>query len=183
MSEAPSGWYPDSTMPGQLRYWDGTQWLASRAPGFMPPNMAVGSPSTTSRPLSGAGKVAMVGGASALVGSFLPWASIFSVFGTIEVSGFDGDGQLTAAAATAALLLGYFGLANRKNGMVVTGIIAAALGLAVSAYDWIHLSSTAKAASSSVATASPGYGLYLCTVGFVLCGGALLSARARSARA
>ena len=24
---APAGWYPDSTSPGQFRWWDGSQWL------------------------------------------------------------------------------------------------------------------------------------------------------------
>ena len=26
------GWYPDSSYPGQLRWWDGTRWTEDRAP-------------------------------------------------------------------------------------------------------------------------------------------------------
>lgn len=28
----PAGWYPDTTQPGQQRYWDGTAWTAHTAP-------------------------------------------------------------------------------------------------------------------------------------------------------
>ena len=30
---APAGWYPDPTVPGQQRYWDGTQWTEHTAAG------------------------------------------------------------------------------------------------------------------------------------------------------
>lgn len=29
----PANWYPDPEVPGQQRYWDGTQWTEHRAPG------------------------------------------------------------------------------------------------------------------------------------------------------
>lgn len=31
--QAPAGWYPDPELPGQRRYWDGTQWTDHTAPG------------------------------------------------------------------------------------------------------------------------------------------------------
>lgn len=31
--QAPAGWYPDPTVPGQQRYWDGTGWTEHTAPG------------------------------------------------------------------------------------------------------------------------------------------------------
>lgn len=32
MSETPANWYPDTTNPGKLRYWDGEQWTDNFAP-------------------------------------------------------------------------------------------------------------------------------------------------------
>lgn len=45
-----------------------------------------------------AGKVAIAGAVAALIGSFMAWASVASIFGSIDISGFKaGDGKLTAA--------------------------------------------------------------------------------------
>ena len=86
-------------MAGMARYWDGTNWTEQISVAPTPPPSA-----TSAAGLNPAGKVALVGGAAALAGSFLPWVSVITVFGNIEVSGFDaGDGKLTAAAAEAAI--------------------------------------------------------------------------------
>jgi hypothetical protein len=126
-----------------------------------------------SAPASGfpqAGKVAVVAGAGAFVGSFLPWVSVLTVFGTIELSGFDGgDGKLTAGAAVAAILFGYLGLAKGQRGLEVLGILAAAAGLAMSLYDWNNLSHLVSGADAEFAKASVGYGLYACIAGFATC--------------
>ena len=37
MTQTPAGWQPDPQNPGQLRYWDGTQWTEHRAPASQPP--------------------------------------------------------------------------------------------------------------------------------------------------
>lgn len=128
-----------------------------------------------SAPLSTAGKVALVGAAAALAGSFLPWVSVITVFGTIEVSGFDGgDGKLTAAAAIGAMLFGYFGL-SKRNGVAGIGVASAIIGLAISMYDWKNASEVVGE-DSEFARASIGYGLYLCVAGFTVCAVALISA-------
>lgn len=35
--KAPAGWYPDTTEPSQLRYWDGDAWTQHTAPADVPP--------------------------------------------------------------------------------------------------------------------------------------------------
>jgi hypothetical protein len=39
---APAGWYPDASVPGQLRYWDGATWTAHTSPSGAPPPPAAG---------------------------------------------------------------------------------------------------------------------------------------------
>ena len=56
MSEhPPANWYPDPEVPGQQRYWDGTQWTEHRAPaadtGSAPPDQ--GQPGYTPQPAYG----------------------------------------------------------------------------------------------------------------------------------
>jgi hypothetical protein len=45
----PANWYPDPEVPGQQRYWDGTQWTEHRAPGVgaQPQGAAWGAASDT----------------------------------------------------------------------------------------------------------------------------------------
>jgi hypothetical protein len=42
----PPGWYPDSSAPGQLRWWDGQQWTQHTAPATGSPAPGWGSPAT-----------------------------------------------------------------------------------------------------------------------------------------
>lgn len=46
------GWYPDSTLPGQQRYWDGVQWTEHVAPGPAATPSPVPSPYGTRAALS-----------------------------------------------------------------------------------------------------------------------------------
>jgi Protein of unknown function (DUF2510) len=170
--QTPPGWYP-AVSPGLVRYWDGTQWTSHVAPATPP----VPTQQPQSKELSTAGKVAMCGGVAALGGSFLPWVSIVSIFGKIEISGFDGgDGKLTAAAAVVIGILGYAGLTNGKRPMVVLAILAAIGGGFVSIFDWNNVQSRIGGSDSAGVAASVGYGLYLCTAGFIVCVVGLLSA-------
>ena len=172
----PPGWYPDVT-PGLVRYWDGWQWTGHVVPAAPP-----GAPmAQQTNSLSTAGKLAMAGGVAGLVGSFLPWVSAVTIFGSIEISGFAaGDGKLTAAAAVVLVLLGYAGLTKGNKGPVVFAMLAALGGAAVSIYDLINVQSKLNGSESEGVAASVGYGLYLCTAGFVVSFFALISARSKS---
>ena len=43
----PANWYPDPEVPGQQRYWDGTQWTEHRAPGA---GAEASQPTTSAQP-------------------------------------------------------------------------------------------------------------------------------------
>ena len=131
--------------------------------------------------LSTTGKVAAAAGLAALIGSFLPWVSAVSIFGSIEISGFTaGDGKLTAGAAVVAMLLGYAGLTKGNKAPVVLAMLAALGGACVSIYDLTGIQSKLNGSESEGVAASVGYGLYLCTAGFVVCLFGLLSARSKA---
>jgi Protein of unknown function (DUF2510) len=176
----PPGWYPDFATPGQVRYWNGLQWTSDVLPAQPPqpsqrqlPPPIAGQPVAQPRnpaTLSSVAKIAMFGGVAGLVGSFLPWVRVISGFGNIDVSGFDaGDGKLTAGAAIAAMLLGYFGIVGGKKSTVIIAMIAAAGGLAVSIYDLINVSNNVDSIDTEFVRATVGYGLYVCAIGFAVC--------------
>ncbi len=187
----PAGWYPD-TVAGQIRYWDGEHWTVHTAPAGPPlppptsfdalretPTPSLVLPPVAARaalPQIGVG--ALVGAAVALAGSFLPWVSVISAFGSIDVGGFDaGDGKITAGAALAAGLLGYLGLTTRDNRQVLAALVAALVGLGVAIYDFVNVGSKVSSVNSEYARASVGYGLYACLAGFAICAGCLVVAR------
>jgi hypothetical protein len=176
-SQSPPGWFPDVT-PGLVRYWDGSKWTEHVAPASPPSAPPLAQPETS---LSTAGKVAVAAAVAALIGSFLPWVSIVSIFGSIEVSGFTaGDGKLTAGAAVIAMLLGYLGLTKGNNGPVVLAILAALGGAIASIYDLTNIQNAINGSESEGMAVTVGYGLYLCSAGFVVCFFALLNARSRA---
>ena len=47
----------------------------------------------------------LVGGGLVLIGSFLPWATVTTVFGTISVAGTNGDGKITLGVGLAIVLV------------------------------------------------------------------------------
>jgi hypothetical protein len=49
--------------------------------------------------------VALIGGALVLVGSFLPWATVASGFGSASLSGTEGDGKITLVVGLLAALV------------------------------------------------------------------------------
>ncbi len=159
---------------------------ADSIPGVTPGEV-LSTPSRTAQRIAAQSlrPVAIVAGIAALVGSFLAWMSVVTVLGTVNYSGFDTkDGKITAAAAIATVALGYFGLAMRSRRTVIFGVLAAVGGLAYSLYALNDVNDLIRYVNTDPeATASVGNGLYLCIVGFAICGcalfGALLSANRR----
>lgn len=174
MSTTPPGWFPSPDAPGVVRWWDGQQWTDRVSP--------TGAPAIAQRRSSAfptAGKIALAAAAVGLMGSFLPWASANSIFGNVDVNGFDaGDGKLTALAALAALLLSYVGLTNRNRGAAVTALLSSFVGLCVSGYNFSNISDSIDTVESQVIPikASVGVGLYMCIVGFVVSIAAVIAA-------
>jgi hypothetical protein len=105
--------------------------------------------------------IGCLGAAAGAIGSVMTWISLMTVFGSIDVKGTQGDGQITLGLGIAAVVLG---LLHRYR----LAAVAAVLGIAVSAYDLVNITSKAADLSNDVAHASAGEGLYICLGGFLV---------------
>jgi hypothetical protein len=96
----PPGWYPDPNDPSTQRYWDGSQWTDSRAPG------AAVAPA---RSTNGKAIAALVLGITWIcgIGSILAL-----VFGTMARNEIDASGGLEQGRgmAIAGIVLGWVGI-------------------------------------------------------------------------
>lgn len=127
----PAGWYPDTSVPGQQRYWDGARWTEHTAPIAAPaqPPQAPQAPVAPVAPvapqpplapyvelgagyLSGQGepagkgltmpeRVSAIAIGVVVLGSFLPWAS----FAGFTAWGLEGDGVITLPLAVVGAVL------------------------------------------------------------------------------
>lgn len=61
-----------------------------------------------SQPITARYPLHIFGAVGLAVGSFMPWVSVTSIFGTIDVAGTAGDGKITAALGVVAALLFFF---------------------------------------------------------------------------
>jgi hypothetical protein len=105
--------------------------------------------------------IGCLGAGAGVIGSVMTWISVATVFGSIDVKGTQGDGQITLGLGIAAVVLG---LLHRY----LLAVIAAVLGIAVSAYDLVNITSKADDISNDFAHASAGEGLYVCLGGFIV---------------
>jgi hypothetical protein len=106
-----------------------------------------------------------VGAGLLAVGSFLPWVSVRTIFGTISANGIDGDGKITLAAGALAVLLIATCTGERNRAGLIVGALASAAGTAVAVYDLVNVSSKAADLNNEYAHASAGWGLYVCAIG------------------
>ena len=105
--------------------------------------------------------LAGLAGVVAVIGAFLPWATLTSLFGTVDVSGFKGDGKLVAVVAALMLLVLVTGSPGYAFVMALAGVF-------LTGYDLNNMSSHVDSISSNVVTADIGFGLYLCLGAFIL---------------
>jgi hypothetical protein len=116
--------------------------------------------------------LAAVGGGLVLIGSFMPWASVATAFGTVSIAGTEGDGKITLFIGLVMVLLSVLELTG--NVLVVglpTRVLAliAAFGAAgVGGYDLVNVSNNLSSVSSEFARASIGVGLYAVVGGGVV---------------
>jgi hypothetical protein len=132
---------------------------------FDPPVMPVPAPPTSTFPWGWAG---VAGAAVAVLGSFLPWASVLTIFGSVDIAGTTGDGKITLVLALIVGSCLLVAVVNRQEASAIAGGVAAACGVAMSVYDYTTVSDRIGAVQSSVARAEVGIGLYVCIGGFVL---------------
>jgi hypothetical protein len=109
--------------------------------------------------------IALIACAAATIGSFMPWIAVQSIFGTMDVAGTDGDGKVTLILGVIAGLLCY--TAANKNRIALSAFTCG-LGVFVSVYNLVRVNTKVNAVDTEVATASIGFGLWLCLVGFVV---------------
>lgn len=107
----------------------------------------------------------IVGGILAAAGSLLPWATITSGFGAIDVAGTRGDGLFSLALGAAVALVGFvrYGSGSARLGIVTT--ILGGLVLALGAFELVNLNSRIGDAEGDVVRLDTGVGLYLVIVG------------------
>jgi hypothetical protein len=113
------------------------------------------------------GKVAAGGAAALVLGSFLPWVSATTVFGSISINGMDGDGKLTALLGVISCLVMFQGITKAARSAYLTGTIFAAVAGVVVAYDFANISSEIAGSPNDYAVAQIGTGLYICGAGAV----------------
>lgn len=117
-------------------------------------------PSTTpagrSRPRWGG----IVAGAALVIGGIAPWATVSSIFGTVNVAGTNGDGWIVIVVGALTIFL--FAIA-RTTAVRVLRIVAGAVAVLVAVIDVANVQRVAQQ-STDLAEASVGWGLWLCLV-------------------
>lgn len=110
--------------------------------------------------------LALVGGIVAAIGSLLPWATIRSGFGSIDITGTNGDGVITLALGVIVAGLGFARFGGQSTGIVRNA--ASLLGLAIAlvgVYDYTNLASRIGEIQSDYVSGVAGVGLYVVIVG------------------
>lgn len=111
--------------------------------------------------------VAGAGAALTILGSFLPWASVATIYGTMSVSGIDRDGMFTLVFGI-LMMLGVL-LTLKKPGARAWGAgVLAVLTFFVGAIDLYDVSVRVSEFSSDLALGSVGIGLYMVIIGGAL---------------
>lgn len=115
--------------------------------------------------------IALIACAVAALGSFMPWVTAQTIFGSIDIAGTDGDGVITLILACVTAFLIYKG--SKK--MFVGALVTSGLGTLVSVYNVVNVNN--KINQNDDMNASIGYGLYLCVIGFLVVIAMLISLR------
>jgi hypothetical protein len=115
--------------------------------------------------------LALACAAAVIAGSLGPWVTITAAFfGTIDVRGTKGDGDLTLGLSLAAgLLMALACSAPRRRWPAVLAAVGFLAAAAIGAYDWNNVSDRLadSAGEEFIASAGVGWGLYLVTIGAV----------------
>jgi hypothetical protein len=106
---------------------------------------------------------AIAGGAAAVLGAFLPWASATTVFGSISVNGVEGgrDGLYTAVLGAVVCILALIYRQRRSTGTASALGLCSTLILLVGLWDTIRLQDSISNVDSQYVHVSIGSGLLL----------------------
>jgi len=106
---------------------------------YYAPGTAPSGPAPDAKPQA---LILLAGAAVAIVGAFLPWATVDIFDETLSKAGTDGDGVITLVLAGAAAVLGAIGLgAGRKRWQPITAVVLAALVVGVAVLDMADIKS------------------------------------------
>lgn len=103
----------------------------------------------------------LMAAAAVMVGSLMPWATVATVFGSVDVAGTEGDGVITLIGA---VVVGLAVLIRRY----VSAAIGFAVVAAISIYHVSNVAQMADEADSEFVRASVGWGLWVLVVGSVV---------------
>lgn len=110
----------------------------------------------------------VLGALLVVVGSFMPWATVQSVFGSVSLAGTDGDGKLSLVSGllltAGAVLTGVYPVLWLRLCQIVAAIVAAGFA----GWELARITVELDGQSSEYAMASPGSGLYVLLVGAVM---------------
>jgi uncharacterized RDD family membrane protein YckC len=118
-SSTPAGWYPDPSVPGQQRYWDGNAWTEHTTPDpSAAPTAPPMPPAGGYAPPMGGGYAAPTGGYGPPMGAYGGPTQVGYGYTQVPAAPLAGFGSRLGAFLVDAILLG-----------IVTSIIAAILGI------------------------------------------------------
>ena len=113
----------------------------------------------------------IAGGTLIAIGSFLPWVSATSGFGSISKSGLEGgDGVITLllGAVLAVIGISRFGGSQTSRAAGITEVFAILICGGVLVYDYVDVSGRSSEFSNDFVAVSVGPGLYAIGIGLLL---------------
>lgn len=116
------------------------------------------------------GYLAIAAAVLVIVGSLGPWVSMVApYFGSLTMSGTDGDGKLSLGCGLAASVLLGFLVTSHRSGVWLGLLAAIAFGIAaaIGIYDWQNLSEAVGADDEVAVFARVGWGLQAMTLGAI----------------
>jgi hypothetical protein len=105
--------------------------------------------------------IGLVAAAVAVIGSFLPWVTARTIFGTLEAVGTEGDGQITLVLAIVSVV----GFAISKPWLALIPAVGAAL---VAGNAWRNVASQLNGVDNEFVDASVGIGIYAVVAGGIV---------------
>ena len=157
-------------------FWTGAAGSAS-APGATPTAPAPASTAASPQATQTSGVLlptilVLGGGVLLVVGSFLPWATASTVFGSLSRSGVDGgDGWITTIIGVLILLFGAMTLRQASRGVNLLVAVAAAIAFLVFVFDLVDVNNriaSIEAQGQGLALGTVGFGLWLVGLGAIV---------------
>ena len=138
-------------------------------PKIGPPPRSASIPLELSKPTT-SDWICGVGALLAIIGTFLPWASVATVFGKVSFSGIEGDGSDGIVVLILGIIAGITTAAFAAKRQLWVNFVTMLLGIAIAAIGIIDTIDVERLADDSDAAGlvSAGAGLYLVMIGGVI---------------